>query len=84
MVSTICLQCVHAYFYILYRSDSQHRFLRETISAIFDLQVIYIRPTKFRVICILVQEKEFKIDFQGGRYGRHLGFPICTFLAILI
>ena len=29
------------------------------------------------------QEKKFKIDFQDGNCGNHLGFPIGTILAIL-
>ena len=31
---------------------------------------------------LLVQEKKGKVDFQDGSYGGHLGFPICTILAI--
>ena len=37
-------------------------------------------PTKS--IGLLVQEKMRKIDFQFGRHGGHLGFPIGTILAI--
>ena len=29
-----------------------------------------------------IQEKKFKIDFQGGNCGVHLVFPIRTILAI--
>ena len=36
-------------------------------------------PSKFGVNW---QEKKRKIDFQDGRYGGHLGFPIGTILAI--
>ena len=31
---------------------------------------------------LLVQEKKWKIDFQDGGHGGHLGFPIGTILAI--
>ena len=33
-------------------------------------------------ICLSVQEKKRKIDFQDGCHGGHLGFPIGTILAI--
>ena len=33
-------------------------------------------------IGLSVQEKKQKIDFQDGRHGGHLGFPIGTILAI--
>ena len=46
----------------------------------FDLQVSQILPTKSTGI--LVQEKNIKIDFQDGCHDGHLGFPICTILAI--
>ena len=36
---------------------------------------------KFESIALLVQEKKFKIDFQHGRYGNHLGFLIRMTLA---
>ena len=36
----------------------------------------------FKSIAHLVQEKKFKIDFQHGCYGDHLGFPISVILAI--
>ena len=49
--------------------------------AIFDLPVTPIFPTKFLVMWLSVQEK-FKIDFQDGCRGGHLGFPIQTILAI--
>ena len=35
----------------------------------------------FESIALLVQEKKFKIDFQEGRHGRYLGFPIGTIWA---
>ena len=40
------------------------------------------RRIKKRKIGLLVQEKERKIDFQDGRNGGHLGFPIRMILAI--
>ena len=46
------------------------------ILATFDLQVTSILPTKFESIALLIQEKKFKIDFQHGCKGDHLGFPI--------
>ena len=51
-----------------------------TILAIFDLEVIPMLPTKFRVSTDSgVQEKKQKIEFQDGS---HLRFPIGTILAI--
>ena len=50
----------------------------------FDLQVTPMLPTKFRVNWPSVQEKKRTKDFQDGRDGGHLGFPIGTILAILI
>ena len=38
-------------------------------------------PTKFGVNWPFVQEKKQKIDFQDGRHGGNLGFPISTILA---
>ena len=32
--------------------------------------------TNFESIGLSVQEKKFNTDFQDGRYGHHLGFPI--------
>ena len=52
------------------------------ILAVFDLKVTPMLPTKFRVNCLLVQENKRKKDFQDGRHGGHLGFPIGTILAI--
>ena len=37
---------------------------------------------KFESITLLVQEKKFKIDFQHGCLGNHLGFPIRMILAV--
>ena len=33
-------------------------------------------------IALSIQEKKFKTDFQDGRHGRNLGFPIATIWAI--
>ena len=48
------------------------------ILAIVDLQVTSILPMNFESIALLVQEKKFKTDFQDGRHGHNLGFPIET------
>ena len=48
-------------------------------SAIFDLQVT---PISYNAIGLSVQKK-FKIDFQDGICGGHLGFPMRTNLAII-
>ena len=53
------------------------------ILAIFDLQVTSILPMKFESVAHLVQEKKFKIDFQHGCEGDHLGFLIGMVLAFL-
>ena len=45
----------------------------------FDLQVTPILSIKFRVLSI--PEKPFKMDFQGGGCGGHLGFLIIIILA---
>ena len=37
---------------------------------------------RFESISLSVQEKRRKIDFQDGRHGGHLRFPIGTILAI--
>ena len=39
-------------------------------------------PNKLRVNWLLHLGEEAKIDFQDGRHGSHLGFPIGTILAI--
>ena len=41
----------------------------------------YFIPS-FKSVGFLVQEKEFKTDFQDGGHGDHLGFPIGMILAI--
>ena len=48
----------------------------------FDLQVSPMLPTSFKSIGFSVQEKKQKIDFQDGRHGGNLGFPIGMILAI--
>ena len=47
-------------------------------NATIDLQVTSILPMNFESIALSVQEKKFKTDFQDGRHGRNLGFPIAT------
>ena len=46
------------------------------------MYVIPMLPTKFQSVGLSVQEKKWKIDFQDGRHGGHLGFPFGTILAI--
>ena len=48
------------------------------ILATVDLQVTSILPMNFESIALSVQEKKFKTDFQDGRHGRNLGFPIAS------
>ena len=43
----------------------------------------YILPS-FESISLSIQEKKFKIDFQDGGYGGHLGFPICYFSKLFV
>ena len=58
---------------------------RNDFGSFFFIYVILMLPTKFRVmICLSVQEKKRKIDFQDGSYGGHLRLPIRMILAILI
>ena len=54
----------------------------ETVSAIFNLQVDPILPTKFQVNWPIHSGKKLKIDFQDGGQGSHLGFLFGTMLAI--
>ena len=54
------------------------------ILATVDLQFTSILPMNFESIALSVQEKKFKTDFQDGRYGRNLGFPITTIWAIFL
>ena len=52
----------------------------------FQLFLMYKSPQyflpSFKSIGLLVQEKKWKIDFQFGFHGGHLGFLIGTVLAI--
>ena len=69
--------------YNKHKQDGSHlRFLIRMILATVDLQVTSILPMNFESIALSVQEKKFKIDFQDGRHGRNLGFPIATIGAI--
>ena len=52
------------------------------ILAIFDLQVTPMLPSNFGVNWPFGSGEEALIDFQDGRHGGHLGFPIGTILAI--
>ena len=52
-----------------------------TILAIFDLQVISMLPTKFRVNTPFGSGEESKKDFLDGPQGDHLAFPIGTISA---
>ena len=52
------------------------------ILATFDLQVNPILLQSFESIGFTVQGKKFKIDFQNGGHGGHLGVRIRTILAI--
>ena len=52
------------------------------ILAIFDLQVTGCFLPSFMSICLSVQEKKQKIDFQDCGQGSHFGFMIGTTLAI--
>ena len=50
----------------------------------FDLQVPRYFLLSFESIGLSVHKKKFKIDFQDGGYGGHLGFPIRMILAIFL
>ena len=52
------------------------------ILATVDLQATPILPMNFESIALSVQQKKFKIDFQDGRHGRNLWFPIRTIWAM--
>ena len=58
----------------------QLRFSIETILPSFDLQVILMLSSKFRVSWLLVQKKR-KIGFQNGVHRRQLGLSIEMILA---
>ena len=65
--------------YNKHKQDGSHLgFPIRMILATADLQVTSILPINFVSIALSVQEKKFKTDFQDGRHGRHLGFPIAN------
>ena len=65
--------------YNKHKGDSSHlRFAIRMILATVDLQVTSILPINFESIALSVQEKKFKTDFQDGRHGHNLGFPVAT------
>ena len=69
--------------YTKHKQDGSYLgFSIRTILATVDLQVTSILSMTFESIAHMVQEKNFKIDFQDGRHGRHLGFPIGMIWAI--
>ena len=53
-----------------------------TLTIYFYLQSPRYFIPSFESVGFLVQEKEFKIDFQDSGHGDHLGFLIGTILAI--
>ena len=68
--------------YNKHKQDGSHLgFPIRIILATVDLQVTSILPMNFESITLSVQEKKFKTDFQDGRHGRNLGFPIATIWA---
>ena len=65
--------------YNKHKQDGSHlRFPTRMILATVDLPVTSILPMNFVLIALSVQEKKFNTDFQGGRHGCNLGFPIAT------
>ena len=69
--------------YNKHKQDGSHvGFPIRMILATVDLQVYLILPMNFESIALSVQEKKFKTDFQDGRHGRNLGFPIATILQV--
>ena len=65
--------------YNKHKQDGSHLgFPIRMILATADLQVTSILPMNFESIALSVQEKKFKADFQDGRHGHNLGFPIAT------
>ena len=63
--------------YNKHKQDGSHlRFPIRMILATVDLQVTLILPINFESIALWVQEKKLKTDFQDGRHGCNLGFPI--------
>ena len=69
--------------YHKHKQDGSHlRFPIRMILATVDLHVTSILPMNFESIALSVQEKKFKTDFQDGRHGCNLGFPIATIWVI--
>ena len=65
--------------YNKHKQDGSHLGLPvKMILATVDLQVTSILPMNFKSVALSVQEKKFKTDFQDGRHGRNLRFPIAT------
>ena len=65
--------------YNKHKQDVSHlRFPIRINLATVDLQVTSILPMNFESTALSVQEKKFKTDFQDGRHGRNVGFPIAT------
>ena len=65
--------------YNKHKKDGNHlRFPIRMIIATVDLQVKSILPMNFESIALSVQKKKFKTDFQDGRHGPNVGFPIPT------
>ena len=63
--------------YNKHKQDGSHLgFPISMILATADLQVTSILPMNFESIALSVQDKKFRTDFQDGRHGRNLGFPI--------
>ena len=66
-----------------HKQDGSHlRFPIRRILSTVNLQVTSILPMNFESISLSFQEKKFKTEFQDGRHGRNLGFPIATIWAI--
>ena len=68
---------IHNRFY----KDDHLGFLIRMILAIFDFKTPWYFLPSFDSTGLIVQKK-FKIDFQAGDCGSHIGFPIWTNLTI--
>ena len=65
--------------YNKHKQDGSHLgFPIRIILATADLQVSSILPMNFESAALSVQENKFKTDFEDGRHGRNLGFPVAT------
>ena len=63
--------------YNKHKQDGSHLgFPIRMILAAVELQLTSILPMNFESIALSGQHKKFKTDFQDGRHGRILGFPI--------